>query len=548
MKKIFLILIPLIVSVQLSTAQEKLNENKKLASTAKIWGFLKYYHPHVGSGKFNWDDELIQIIPKVEQATTKEELSLVYIDWLNHLGKVKTIKNKKQEDTSKLFTKNFDLSWLENKQLFTPELSEKLKFIENNRLKKNNHYAGKNMLGTLKIKNEPEYINFDYPNENYRLLSLFKYWNIIEYFFPYKYQTDQKWDDVLVEMIPKFKNAKDTIDYHLAMLEVVTKIDDSHGYFVSKYISQHFGPKFIPVATKIINNKAIVTRFYNDSLARINDLRIGDVITKINGENIETVLSSIYKYIPASNIGVKNRNSQHLLYRGKTDEIKLTIERDGSIIEKDVKRYTPQEFGKINNPTLPKWKIIDNNIGYVNMGILNTNDVSSMMDSLMSCKSIIFDIRNYPNGTMYKISRYLNNSKKSFAKFTKPDFSYLGKYKWTGDYYCGNKNKNNYKGKIILLVNETTQSHAEFTCMSLQTAENVTVIGSQTSGADGNINPFEFIGGFKTNMTGLGVFYPDKRETQRIGIVPDITIHPTIEGIRQGKDEVLEKAIEFINK
>ncbi|HRP59996.1 MAG TPA: peptidase S41, partial [Vicingus sp.] len=238
MKKIFLILIPLIVSVQLSTAQEKLNENKKLASTAKIWGFLKYYHPHVGSGKFNWDDELIQVIPKVEQATTKEELSLVYIEWLNHLGKVKTIKNKKQEDTSKLFTKNFDLSWLENKQLFTPELSDKLKFIENNRLKKNNHYAGKNMLGTLKIKNEPEYINFDYPNENYRLLSLFKYWNIIEYFFPYKYQTDQKWDDVLVEMIPKFKYAKDTIDYHLAMLEVVTKIDDSHGYFVSKHLSQ----------------------------------------------------------------------------------------------------------------------------------------------------------------------------------------------------------------------------------------------------------------------------------------------------------------------
>ncbi|HRP59995.1 MAG TPA: hypothetical protein PK833_06865, partial [Vicingus sp.] len=154
--------------------------------------------------------------------------------------------------------------------------------------------------------------------------------------------------------------------------------------------------KFIPVATKIINNKAIITRFYNDSLARINDLRIGDVITKINGENIETVLSSIYKYIPASNIGVKNRNSQHLLYRGKTDEIKLTIERDGSIIEKDVKKYSPQEFGKIYNLILPKWKIIDNNIGYVNMGILNKNDVSSMMDSLMSCKAIIFDIRNYP--------------------------------------------------------------------------------------------------------------------------------------------------------
>ena len=37
-----------------------------------------------------------------------------------------------------------------------------------------------------------------------------------------------------------------------------------------------------------------------------------------------------------------------------------------------------------------------------------------------------------------------------------------------------------------------------------------------------------------------------KDKVTRIGIVPDIEVHPTIEGIRQGKDELLEKAIEII--
>jgi C-terminal processing protease CtpA/Prc len=48
-------------------------------------------------------------------------------------------------------------------------------------------------------------------------------------------------------------------------------------------------------------------------------------------------------------------------------------------------------------------------------------------------------------------------------------------------------------------------------------------------------------------MTGIGVYYPDGKETQRIGIVPDVEVKPTIEGLRSKRDEVLEKAIEIIN-
>ena len=45
-------------------------------------------------------------------------------------------------------------------------------------------------------------------------------------------------------------------------------------------------------------------------------------------------------------------------------------------------------------------------------------------------------------------------------------------------------------------------------------------------------------------ISGIGIYYPDGIETQRVGIVPDIEVHPTIEGIRQGRDEVLETAFD----
>jgi C-terminal processing protease CtpA/Prc len=44
------------------------------------------------------------------------------------------------------------------------------------------------------------------------------------------------------------------------------------------------------------------------------------------------------------------------------------------------------------------------------------------------------------------------------------------------------------------------------------------------------------------------VRHADGRRLQRVGIFPDIEIRPTIEGIRSGKDEILERAVELIQK
>jgi C-terminal processing protease CtpA/Prc len=111
----------------------------------------------------------------------------------------------------------------------------------------------------------------------------------------------------------------------------------------------------------------------------------------------------------------------------------------------------------------------------------------------------------------------------------------------------GKPNPVYYKGKMIILVNEATQSNAEFTAMGFRKAKNAIIVGSQTAGADGNVTPmFNLPGGISTVFTALGVYYPDGKETQRIGIVPDVIAKPTIKGISEGKDEVLEKALEII--
>jgi C-terminal processing protease CtpA/Prc len=111
----------------------------------------------------------------------------------------------------------------------------------------------------------------------------------------------------------------------------------------------------------------------------------------------------------------------------------------------------------------------------------------------------------------------------------------------------GHKNNDYYKGKVVILVNEESQSSAEFHAMAYRVHPNAIVLGSTTAAADGNVSQIVLPGGITTMISGIGIYYPDGRETQRIGIVPDIELKPTIKGIKEGRDEVLERALQIIN-
>src|SRR5690606_19891566 len=144
----------------------------------------------------------------------------------------------------------------------------------------------------IKVTNEPVYQDFEYPSEAYRLLGLFKYWNIIEYFYPYKYLTDQDWDSVLIEMIPKFRTVSNKEEYQLVIKELIAKLDDSHAKinFNSKNL------KYPPVKLSNIDNKVVVSGFFNDSIAKLSDLKLGDLILEVNTLNIQEEAKKILKY------------------------------------------------------------------------------------------------------------------------------------------------------------------------------------------------------------------------------------------------------------
>jgi C-terminal processing protease CtpA/Prc len=147
---------------------------------------------------------------------------------------------------------------------------------------------------------------------------------------------------------------------------------------------------------------------------------------------------------------------------------------------------------------------------------------------------------------VFNLTRYLLDKPAAFAKFSLPEPGQPGLFTWSKPLQVPASRTTPYRGKVIILVNETTQSSAEYHAMALRATPCAMVVGSTTAGADGNVSQFYLPGGLSTMISGIGVYYPDGRETQRVGIVPDVEVCPTIPGIKAGRDEVLERAIQLI--
>jgi len=524
---------------------------RNLKALGLIWGFLKYYHPAVRTGKYNWDKELFRLIPIIVNCVKTSDRDNYLADWICAIGKLEISKNKPTTPHKDIKIAP-DFTWLE-KSGFSARLKTALcKVIKAKRTSENHYVRLLSNVGNPKFINEKKYPLHKFPDQNKRILTLFRYWNMIQYFYPYTYLIEGDWTDILEKFIPKFINAENENDYFLVILELITLINDTHAriggddYMLAKIKGAYFSPADL----SFIENHAVVTGFYNTEYGSKSGLKKGDIISSINGVPVEKIINEKLKFAPASNYISKVRLVLGDLLRTHGDEICAEIQRDNQklIINIPVYSYKELDFSIRYRVEDTAFKMIRDDIAYLNNGSLKRKDVPGIWKSIKDTKGLIIDCRPYPyDYPMYDLCKYLMPQKTLFCKMTGVNLNEPGQFIFKYDFSTGKKNINFYNGRVIILVNEVSLSSAEFHAMAYKVHPKSTIIGSTTAGADGNVSLLTLPGNIVTGFTALGVYYPNCAETQGIGIVPDIEIKPTIRGIREERDELIEKAIEIID-
>ena len=181
-----------------------------------------------------------------------------------------------------------------------------------------------------------------------------------------------------------------------------------------------------------------------------------------------------------------------------------------------------------------------------------------MMRDLEDTDGLIIDLRQGVNPNLgidlVNLCQYFCEDYQTAAQLIKPTQSFPGSYvsdfimsgstdserKISGKYY--------YSNPVMILTDETVVSSEEYAIMLMRTGKNVIVMGGETLGADGNIAYLPLPGNLQITFSSLGIYGPNKEQVQRTGLTPDIEVHPTIEGIREGRDELMEAAVKYIKE
>lgn len=516
-------------------------QTERLFKIAKVWGFMKYYHPEIAKGNYYWDKHLFEVLKLIYDDNFDQK----FTKWMTDVK----FSGKEVNNSDKIndIKQRLDIEWIKKSDYINSEEREWLLKLFNTK-RENSHYYFSTVLNVSNVKfhNEKNYSNFDIEDDGIKLLSLFRYWNAIEYFFPYKYLIGRDWDDVLREYIPKFLKVESELDYKLLILQIIGEINDSHSY-TSTYngeLYKYFGTLRLPLKLKIVDDKVVVTGVHN-SLENSN-VRVGDVLLEIEGDKVENLIKKYYKYTPASNKHTRMRDVSDKLVRTNYNELNLKLKSETNVYNLRTNSIDHKEYRSMKESRKSSHQILKGNIGYLYPDFIKKGKINKIINELKETEALIIDLRCYPSvSIMDEVGEFLMPNPLDFVRFSYTDYQIPGEFVMRDGDKIGGFNKDYYKGKVVVIINEETQSHAEYMTMSIKVAPNVTVIGSPSAGADGNVSYFTFAGGISARFTGLGVYYPDGSETQRVGLIPDIEIKNNIKDIREGRDRVLEKAIEI---
>lgn len=394
-------------------------------------------------------------------------------------------------------------------------------------------------------RREKRYEDSPYPDAEHRLLALFRYWTIMNLFFPYKEHLDRPWSETLAEGIPLMEAAGDETEYALALASVIAQSRDTHCFLYSEAFQRWMGATVPPMIVRLVEGRTVVTHLAEP----VAGLAVGDVVLSVDGQTTESRRDRLRPYIAASTAQAMEWRLHNVLFAGEADsDAALEIEgTDGTATTVTVRRS--QGYVPAPDRPLPVFGVLPSGFGYFDLARLMPHEVDDAFEAVRETPALIIDDRCYPNGTAWAIAPRLADGPVAGALFRRPeprspDPDFVHEFRFMQTLPASDKWR--YKKPVVMLINGEAISQAEHTCLLIDAACQPTFIGSATNGANGDVTTIQLPGGVRTMFSGHDVRHADGRQLQRVGVQPHIEVHPTIAGIRAGRDEVLDAAVAFL--
>jgi C-terminal processing protease CtpA/Prc len=406
-----------------------------------------------------------------------------------------------------------------------------------------------------KLQRPPRrYTDTGVPPPEQRLLALFYLWGTLNYFHPYKSLMDRPWDSVLAEFVPIMLAAETRAAYEAALLRLVARTQDSHARIDGLTAPPAgFANGHPAIRARFVQGRLIVSEVVDKSLAK--GIAAGDAILSIDNTPVAIAEQRLAHLIAASTPQALRAAVASRLLAGPTGSTASLLVRGTTGAPRTVRlmRTTASRI----TPAQQAWRALPGNVGYIDLEHLARNEAGRALAELMDTKAIVFDLRNGGGpGAAWVLGPYLAQANTPFrvARIRRP--SYQGPPKpdapeatWLAlDDIQRPALQNRYPGRVFVLIDERTEGPAEHAALIFQAATEATFVGSPTNGTNGDTTAIQLPGGLTLRFSAHDVRRGDGSKLQRVGIQPHVAATPTVRGLRNGRDDMLEKALDLARR
>lgn len=379
-----------------------------------------------------------------------------------------------------------------------------------------------------------------------RLADLVITWNVFQHFYPYFEEAKTDWEKDFRTAVKSAYWDNTDYDFLKTLQKFTAKLKDGH-VRVSSPASMR--ERFMsPVEWEWVENRLVITGVLQDSVP----LQPGDIVTAINGSSPEAYFEEVQQYISAASKGWLDSRAQVSSLSGSensTLNIKIT-KANGSIKNVSLLRNLSLKGYYTAVPKETVSREISEGLYYVNIDAASDDDIKKLMPKLKNAEGIVFDLRGYPKSSPELISHLLSEKDTSSMWMRVPRIIYPDQEKIAGYKHFGWEmapEKPHLDARIVFITDGSAISYAESYMSFIEHYKLAIIVGQPTAGTNGNINPFRLPGGYHISWTGMKVLKHDGSRHHGVGITPDVYVEKTIAGVREGRDEFLEKAIEIVN-
>ncbi len=528
-----------------------------LETLCRVWGYAKYHHPVFCDTlrRVDVDSALFVLLPQVVHAD-RETRNRHLLDWVRSLGDYTPNRAECEQALAPLeLVSTVDLAWTRDTTLLGRDLSHLLQDLRYAERDENYYFR----MGTME-NGQPGYHYLSLCGESFyptpqmdsglNLLLLFRLWNVIEYYAPNRSLTLHPWEEVLSTYIPLIGVETDGRRFARLYMRLIRELNDGHAYALVEML---FGQRILPVWPLQAEGRLFVGYSGDSALER------GDEVLAIDGEPISKRLELLQEYASRSNEASLRQALRFHGLRTRRDTAEVVRRRSGSC---DTLRVATVPYGSVSPPLYdpvqlvqPPFRLLADSVGYIYAGTFSREHLAEVGQTLPRTRALIIDLRTCPQNMDLTLTALISQSLRTEPvvawQMVHPTLALPGLFfrqellLYNGFEEGAERCTQPYKGRVILLADEITQSNPEFQTMALQSCPQTLTIGSPTSGADGDVVLLPLPGGLMTSFSGVGVFYPDGTQTQTVGVRLDVEVLPTAEGLQAGRDEVLERALEL---